>query len=44
MTDLLASEPLADTARPLPDRLRPRSPDEVIGQTNLLAPKARCAT
>lgn len=36
MTDLFASEPQADTARPLADRLRPRSLDEVIGQTHLL--------
>jgi putative ATPase len=39
MTDLFASEPQADTARPLADRLRPRSLDEVIGQTHLLGPE-----
>ncbi|HEV7292008.1 MAG TPA: replication-associated recombination protein A [Devosia sp.] len=39
MTDLFASEPQADTARPLADRLRPRSLDEVIGQAHLLGPE-----
>ena len=40
MTDLFAAaDPFeTDTARPLADQLRPRSLDEVIGQTHLLGP------
>ena len=41
MADLFARdpvEPAEDTTRPLADRLRPRSLDEVIGQTHLLGP------
>ena len=37
MSDLFAADPTeADKARPLADQLRPRSLDEVIGQTHLL--------
>ena len=39
MSDLFATDPIDnDTARPLADQLRPRSLDEVIGQTHLLGP------
>jgi putative ATPase len=41
MADLFARddvEPKDDTTRPLADRLRPQSLDEVIGQTHLLGP------
>jgi putative ATPase len=39
MTDLFAVDPDDhDSARPLADQLRPRSLDEVIGQTHLLGP------
>ncbi|MDB5528641.1 MAG: replication-associated recombination protein [Devosia sp.] len=39
MTDLFSADPIdSDTARPLADQLRPRSLDEVIGQTHLLGP------
>lgn len=42
MADLFASDPEStaemDKARPLADQLRPRSLDEVIGQTHLLGP------
>jgi putative ATPase len=37
MADLFSADPSeTDKARPLADQLRPRSPDEVIGQTHLL--------
>jgi putative ATPase len=40
MTDLFSADPAdSDTARPLADQLRPRSLDEVIGQTHLLGPE-----
>jgi putative ATPase len=45
MTDLFAShneddtDPQVETGRPLADRLRPRSLDEVIGQQHLLGPE-----
>ncbi|HTM77644.1 MAG TPA: replication-associated recombination protein A, partial [Devosia sp.] len=40
MSDLFAADPVeTDTARPLADQLRPRSLDEVIGQTHLLGPE-----
>ncbi|MHA6690416.1 replication-associated recombination protein A [Devosia sp. A449] len=40
MTDLFAPDPSDDSesARPLADQLRPRTLDEVIGQTHLLGP------
>jgi putative ATPase len=42
MADLFAADPASspeeDTARPLADRLRPKSLDEVIGQQHLLGP------
>ena len=41
MADLFAppqADMVDDATRPLPDRLRPRSLDEVIGQTHLLGP------
>jgi putative ATPase len=39
MSDLFAADPAeTDRARPLADQLRPRSLDEVIGQTHLLGP------
>ncbi len=39
MSDLFAADPSeTDRARPLADQLRPRSLDEVIGQTHLLGP------
>ncbi|ODT50326.1 replication-associated recombination protein A [Devosia sp. 63-57] len=39
MSDLFAADPAeTDKARPLADQLRPRSLDEVIGQTHLLGP------
>jgi putative ATPase len=41
MADLFAPEPVdpaTDESRPLADRLRPRTLDEVIGQTHLLGP------
>lgn len=39
MSDLFSPDPAeADRARPLADQLRPRSLDEVIGQTHLLGP------
>jgi len=39
MSDLFAVDPTeTDQARPLADQLRPRSLDEVIGQTHLLGP------
>jgi putative ATPase len=39
MPDLFAADPAeTDRARPLADQLRPRSLDEVIGQTHLLGP------
>ncbi|MDB5624198.1 MAG: replication-associated recombination protein, partial [Devosia sp.] len=42
MADLFAASAIAsdqDAARPLADQLRPRSLDEVIGQTHLLGPE-----
>jgi putative ATPase len=40
MSDLFAADPADnDTARPLADQLRPRSLDDVIGQTHLLGPE-----
>src|SRR5690606_12524494 len=40
MSDLFAVDPAeTDKARPLADQLRPRSLDEVIGQTHLLGPE-----
>jgi putative ATPase len=42
MADLFASEPVEpaeDLTRPLADRLRPKSLDDVIGQTHLLGPE-----
>ncbi|KKC31228.1 replication-associated recombination protein A [Devosia psychrophila] len=39
MSDLFSADPSeADSARPLADQLRPRTLDEVIGQTHLLGP------
>ncbi|HEV7345404.1 MAG TPA: replication-associated recombination protein A [Devosia sp.] len=38
MSDLFAADPSADRSRPLADQLRPRSLDEVIGQSHLLGP------
>src|SRR5690606_29908360 len=43
MTDLFAADPDSvvenDTARPLADQLRPRTLDQVIGQSHLLGPQ-----
>ena len=40
MTDLFASEPIADAPRPLADRLRPQKLSEVIGQAQVLGAEA----
>lgn len=41
-SDLLGSDPASDALRPLAERMRPQTLDEMVGQRRLLAPAPPC--